>query len=459
MSLRWKVFWSLFVGCMFCGTIAVCVGLAYVLPLSTDLPNVKRFIESPSSQTSEILDRNGALIGCVADEWRHSLPVEKIISTRAAQIIVAKEDHRYWQRKSLFWGLTFILDPHSLISAVLANYSSGRVVKGGSSIVQQLAKQMLPQEEQKQRTFKRKIRELLVAIELVTKLNKQEILALYLNEICFGDNRYGLQAAAEHYFSKNADNLSVRESALLAGMIKAPAFVAPLKYPQHAKIQLNNALRSALKAGAISPEEFEKAYMNPDGDEQLPLNDAYDKSCRAFPFAARSALDQMQALGFYFDNRQMTLSWTGFRIYISIDSEAQKYAEEAVKKALADYHARLGDKAIDANGAMVVIENKTGKIIAVVGGADYGKNKFNVAMSGIRQAGSAFKPIIYASYFESLVAKRIAPDTLLDQPISSGGKIKLAGNAVPQKTHGEKHLVTSQNTEQCGILLTHSRKK
>ncbi len=410
----------------FFGFIAVCASLilgfayGYVMRIKRDLPSVERYLDLPSPQTSDIFDRNGSRIGCVAIEKRYNMPLEKIIHTRTAQIIVAKEDRRYWEREPYLGGINFILDFYSMARAIEENLVAGKIDQGGSTIVQQTVKQILSPEERSQRNIERKIKEVLLAQKIVQKLSKEQILALYLNELPLGDNTYGIPAAAHHYFSKDVENLNVRESALLAGIIKAPAIFSPRHHPERAKKQLNEALERALRANVITEVEYKEAYMDPDGNEPLPLNEEYDQSCSNSPYAARAALDQIRdKLGLYFDDRQMNMLWDGIRVYTTIDASVQKYAEEAIAHALLDYHNRLGEKAINANGAMVIIENKSGKIIALVGGADYTKNRFNVIFDGERQIGSTIKPLIYSAYFEKLIEKGIPADQLLDQMISN----------------------------------------
>lgn len=381
-------------------------GATFYQYVERGLPSLAVFEHYRPLQTAYFFDSHGNLIGCQADEYREVLSKETIRTLRVAQIIISTEDERFPTRP-------YPVDMRAVLRAAYENWKAKKVVEGGSTLEQQAAKQLLPYEEQRERSFMRKIRELLLSVEITKKSDKDSVLAFYLNQIYFGHQQYGIQAAAHWYYGKDASELSIAEAATLAGLIKAPEIFSPLKHRKASEERRTVVLEVAYRNGVITKKEYETALK-----ESFVTSNNFRNACKSEPYVvdyARTILREKYNL--FFDKAKINDAWYGLRVHTTIDPEFQRHAQDAVKYTLNDYHLRQGEHAIDANSAALVLDNKTGAIRALIGGKNYTEDQFNVITQGMRQPGSAFKPPVYTAYIQRLVNNGESLEGILDRPI------------------------------------------
>lgn len=324
---------------------------------------------------------------------------------RLIEAILAVEDRRFYSHVGI--------DPVAVGRAIWRNLTKGGVVQGGSTITQQLAKNLF---YSPQRTFIRKVKEALAAIVLEAKYGKREILESYLNEIYLGQagfvSIYGVGEAAHRYFGKTLDELTTGEIAMIAGLIKGPNSFAPTKHRELAQQRRDVVLRVLRDQGRVTEEEWKTAVNEP--VRVAPPDDALAEA----PYFVDTVLKQVEeALG--------TPLPEGLRIDSTLDSLMQQTATEGLESGLARleraYPALKGSEQ-PLQGAVVVLDPSTGAILALVGGRDYRVSQFNRAVQAHRQAGSLFKPFVYLTAFEasrSGATPSMTPATLLaDEPVT-----------------------------------------
>ena len=301
--------------------------------------------------------------------------------------VLATEDRRF------YWH--FGVDPVGLGRAMVANYRAGAYVQGGSTITQQLAKNLFLKPD---RTLARKIEEMVLAVWLELRFSKEEILTLYLNRVYFGGGAYGLEAASERYFRKPARALTLPEAAMLAGLLKAPSRYSPTNDIGLARGRAAIVLQNMVDAGYISADEAHLANVSPASLEG---------------YAARGSINYFvdwvaEALPDYAGRPD-----TDVDVVTTIDPDLQREAEAVIAAILADDGA-----AMNAGQAALVAMTPDGAVRAMVGGRSYAQSQFNRAVQAKRQAGSAFKPFVYLAAVE----RGMSPDTLrIDRPVTYGG--------------------------------------
>ncbi|MGQ0485168.1 MAG: transglycosylase domain-containing protein [Hyphomicrobiales bacterium] len=300
--------------------------------------------------------------------------------------VIAIEDRRF----RAHWGI----DPQGLIRAAYENYRAGRVVQGGSTITQQLAKNLFLEPD---RTYWRKLQEMVLAIWLEARFSKDEILQLYLNRVYFGGGATGIEKAAQAYYRKPARDLSLAEAATLAGLLKAPATYNPATHPEAAAERAKLVLAGMTEEGAISPTEAARAIDNP--AEVVASN-----YVPATQYVADWVIEQLPE--FVRDYDQSIVVET------TIDPSLQFAAEKSLRRHLAEEGAKL-----DVGQAAFVMLDTSGAIKAMVGGRSYKKSQFNRAAKAKRQPGSAFKPFVYLAAIE----QGLTPDSVeIDEPVRIG---------------------------------------
>jgi len=302
--------------------------------------------------------------------------------------VIAVEDRRFYDH--------FGVDLRALVRAVVVNVQAGRVEQGGSTITQQVAKNLFLTPD---RTLPRKIKEALLAVKLEQRFTKDEILSLYLNRVYFGSGTYGIEAAAERYFGRPAKELTVYQAALLAGLLKAPSRYNPVRDADLAKTRAEIVLSTMVDTGVLTPEQGKAALKNASRTLKGVINPtAYGRHF------ADWVVGQAEAYVGAVDRDLV--------IHTTLDGRIQTRAE----KILTAHLEKSGAKLKVQQGAVVVLSTD-GAVRAMVGGKDYGESQFNRATQALRQPGSAFKPFVYVAAIE---AGYRPDDMVTDAPIKIG---------------------------------------
>jgi penicillin-binding protein 1A len=361
--VRKAIYWSL-VLCLWAG-----LGVAgLVVYYGSRMPSADTWAMPDRPPNIKIVDVNGALLANRGSTGGEAVPLDAM-SPYIPQAVMAIEDRRYYHH--------FGVDPIGFARAMVSNVMAGRMVQGGSTVTQQLAKNMFLTPD---RTLERKVQEVLLAIWLESKYSKDQILAMYLNRVFFGANSYGVEAASRRYFNKSARDVSLTEAAILAGLLKAPSALSPAKNPEGAMARAKLVLNAMEEEGYITQEELVAAV-----DNKPMKSKSYWTG--AEHYAADMVMDELP--GLIGEVKEDVIVDT------TIDRTLEKAAEKAIKTVL----DKEGKKLNASQAALVSIDG-TGAIRAVVGGRDYAASQFNRAFKARRQPGSAFKPFVYAAALE-----------------------------------------------------------
>jgi len=362
--------------------------LLFIFTLIQDLPSPEALGARQIIESTKIYDREGeTLIHELFDEERRTIIPFEEISQSIKDATIATEDNNFYIHKAV--------DLKAILRAALANLKAGGVSQGGSTITQQLAKNAFLSAE---RTFSRKAKELVLAFRLEGQFTKDEILGLYLNQIPYGSNAYGIESAAKTYFKKTSQELSLAEVALLTSLPKAPSYYSPWGTHIDELLRRKNSVLDKMESlGFISEEEKTEAQ-----NQQL-IFEAPDNSIKAphFSIAVQEYLNEK--FGEDFVRR------AGLKVITTLDWELQEIAERVVKEGV----ERNTDLYGGTNGALIAQDTDTGQILAMVGSVDYfnveAEGNFNVATLGLRQPGSATKPFTYLTAFK----KGFTPETVI----------------------------------------------
>lgn len=369
--------------------------------------------QMPSASSWSIPDRppnvkitalDGTLVANRGTTGGEAIALEEM-SPFLPQAVMAIEDRRFYYH--------FGVDPLGLARA-LVNNLTGRSIQGGSTLTQQLAKNLFLSPE---RTFERKIQEVMLAFWLEHKFTKDQILAMYLNRMYFGSNAYGVEAASRRYFNKSARDVNLAEAATLAGLLKAPTRLSPARDPKAAEERAQVVLSTMRQEGYVTAEEAKTAMSQPPAKARSYWSGAEH-------YAADMVIDEVKSL--------IGEVKTDINVQTTLDLRLEKQAETALTAAL-----EKEGKKVNASQAALVSVDATGAIRAVVGGRDYTDSQFNRAAKAKRQPGSAFKPFVYAAALEA----GYRPDTMM-----TDGPVKI-GNWTPenydQKYRGQVTLSTA----------------
>ncbi len=321
------------------------------------------------------------------------------------ETVLTIEDRRFYSH--------FGIDPIAVGRAIWANFTKGGVVQGGSTITQQLAKNLF---YSPQRTMGRKFKEALAALVLEVKYTKQNILESYLNEIYLGQagfvSIYGMSEAAHRYFGKTLQQLTVDEVAMVAGLIKGPNSYAPTKHPELAKQRRDVVLRRLKEIGLLTEEAWNRAVKEP--VRVTPPEDVLTDA----PYFVDAVLREVEEAG-------VVPIPEGSRIDSTLDPMIQQAATEALERGLAKLektYSHLSNSPDPMQGAVVVLDPKNGSVLALVGGRDYRRSQFNRAIQARRQPGSLFKPFVYLAALEAAregqVGQLTAASLLADEPVT-----------------------------------------
>jgi penicillin-binding protein 1A len=323
-------------------------------------------------QNSFIYAADGSMLGSIPAEKNRQPLKLKQVSKAVPQATIAIEDRRFYNHVGV--------DVSGVFRAAFKNIEAGRIVEGGSTITQQLVRNLYIGNE---RSFTRKAKEACLALKLDARWSKEKILETYLNQVYFGNHAYGIEAAAQTYFSKPAKKLFLAEAALLAGLPQAPSVFDPFNRPVEAVARRNDVLRAMLQAGYIDVQQFEKAAS---ASLKLKRGELYTRIREPYFFSyVRDLLIKEYGVS--------TVRSGGLKVFTTIDPSFQKHAIEAIKSTL--------PYPDDPASAIVSINPKNGAIRAMTAVAPQRKNlQFNLAAQGRRQAGSAFKTFVLAEAVE-----------------------------------------------------------
>jgi penicillin-binding protein 1A len=368
-------------------------GAGFIIFSIWDLPEINLLEQYKPSITSRVYSDNNRLIAEFYLENRTPVAFADV-PDMLIKALIATEDTRFYSHHGL--------DPRGIARAMYRNIRARKVLEGGSTLTQQLAKVLFLNPD---RSYSRKLKEMALALRIEQRYTKQEILSLYLNQIYFGSGAYGVEAAARIYFGKSAKDLTIAECALLAGLPRTPTYYSPFKSPTSALGRRAYVLNRMAASGVISVAQAEEAKKVP-----LPVRAGVKISGSAPYFVEYVRQKVEERFG------SSLLYAGGLNIYTSINDELQSYAEQAVAAGILKIesrHKHRGRSPLQA--ALLSIEPASGRIRAMVGGRDFGQSQFNRAWQALRQPGSAFKPIIYAAALERGFG---ASDMLDDSPLT-----------------------------------------
>ena len=334
-------------------------------------------------QSTQFFDKDGKLIANTFKEENREYVKYDDIPARIIEGLVAIEDTQFFEHHGV--------NPDAISRAIIKDIAAGGFVEGASTLTQQLVKMLILTREKK---LIRKVKEALLSIRLETILTKEEILERYLNHVYFGHNYYGIKTAAKGYFNKDLYELTLKEMAILVGLPRAPSFYDPTKNLKISLARANQVITRLNTLGWINKEQFENSM------KEIPTIFNQTLTKNKAPYAVDFAISQLI-------NDIPDILSGGYKVYLTIDLDAQEIAQEALKTSYEsalkrDLEFRKSEKkpnddsyVKELNGALISIESNSGKILALSGGIDYSQSVFNRAFQSKRQAGSSIKPFLY----------------------------------------------------------------
>lgn len=352
---------------------------------ATDLPDVDKAFNATRRPIITVLAADGATLVRTGDLYGRLSQLEDLPQA-LPQAVMATEDRRFYSH--------FGVDIIGLSRAMIANVRAGRIVQGGSTITQQVAKNLFLTPE---RTIKRKIQELMLALWLEQKFSKDQILTIYLNRVYLGAGTYGVDAASQKYFGRPAGQLSVYQAAMLAGLLKAPSRYNPIAHPARAKARTALVLKNMVAAGYLTKADAGRANVRTGRTTK-------EGASRGSRYFIDWVLEQVSD---YINPGDRDLI-----VRTTLSPDVQRLAEAGVEKALAKGGAKAG-----IGQAALVAMTPDGAVRAMVGGRSYAKSQFNRVTQARRQPGSAFKPFVYLAGLESGLAPG---DILFDESVAIG---------------------------------------
>lgn len=357
----------------------------YLYLLTRSLPDVTKISRIIPNETTKIYSVDGVILAELHKEENRIIVPYSRISDTIKKSVVAMEDARFYKHHGV--------DPYGILRAIVISFLHRSRISATSTITQQLARHLFLT---KKRKISRKINEILLALKIERNYTKEEILEMYLNQVYWGHNAYGIESASNLYFNKNAKDLSVAESAMLTGILQAPEMYSPFRNYELAMRRKNIVLGRLLKTKVINKSQYNVAKA-----EKIELAERKKIKYKA-PYFTSMIVDQL--IEMYGEDNVYS---SGLKVYTPLNYELQEAAEKAV------YWAVNKSKAASLNftqAAMLAIEANTGHILTMVGGYDFLNNQFNKTTQAMRQPGSAFKPFVYLTALN----KKISPGTIFD---------------------------------------------
>lgn len=411
--------------------------LLYVLLLIPFTPGIGDLRKAKSEAPSVLLATDGTVLAEYRRINRQWVALDKM-APNVVNALIATEDRRFYQHHGI--------DFRRLAGAVLSTLSGD--LQGGSTITQQLARNLYPEEIGRAATLTRKIKEAITALKIEAVYSKREILETYLNTVPFLYNAFGIEMAARTYFDKSADQLDVLESATLIGMLKGTSYYNPVQNPERALQRRNLVLAQMAKDGKLDPAKL--AALS-----KRPLKLDFERQVVSLGPAPHVAQHLRSWLIAWADRRGYDIQSDGLRVYTTVDVKLQKAANQAVTRQLAqlqklaDGRRKTGQERAVLQAGFLALDPRNGAVRAWVGSHDFAQEQFDHVSQARRQPGSTFKPFVYGAAF----MQGFNPtDTFLDQPVtisSPGSEAWTPSDATPpsyQPTSLRDALVYSKNT-------------
>lgn len=372
------------------GGVIIGGGIVY---FSQNLPDIRDIYKTFRRPSLTLYDQNGILLATYGDTYGEMVAVENL-PNHVSEALLAVEDKRFYDH--------FGIDIIGILRAFWVNYQAGGVVQGGSTLTQQLAKNLLQAHQlysPHDRSFKRKIQEAILAVILESKLTKKQILTLYLNRVYFGGGAFGVDAAAMRYFGRHAKEISLYEAAVLMGLLKAPSRYSPAQNPERSDGRARQVLLKMVEAGFIASDTMETALAM----ATPPPEVSNASSVRYFTDWVVDTLSQYVSLDQDLD------------VHTTLDLSLQEIAEEKAKTVM-----ETTGKKWNAEQLAFVTMTPDGAVKAMLGGTDYRLTKFNRATQALRQPGSVFKFFTFLAAVES----GMKPEIMIDDTPFTIGKWK-----------------------------------
>lgn len=355
------------------------------------LPPISNFDDIKPNPVTSIYSLDGEVIKTFTVFRFEKVSIDDIPAD-LKNAVISTEDKNFYRHRGF--------DTFGLVRSIFANIKAGSLKQGASTITQQLARILFLSNE---RTFDRKIKELIIAHRIEKTISKNEILELYLNSVYLGSGTYGVLSASKTYFDKELDELTLAETALIAGLPQAPSVYSPFQNPDAAINRRNQVLKRMYKTGCITKEQYEAAKKEELHLSKKPRLYSFNKA----PYFIDFVLNELERLGF----EEQEISQGGLKIYTTLDLKSQEAAQNAIVNDLNAY----GLKSNNTQMALFSFSPTTGRIYAYVGGKNYEQSQYDRIVNAIRPPGSAFKPFVYTVALQQGIG---VDDIIDDSPIS-----------------------------------------
>ena len=411
--------------------------LLYVLVLIPFTPGIGDLRKAKSETPSVLLASDGTVLAEYRRSNRRWVTLDKI-SPHVVNALISTEDHRFYEHHGIDLRRTF--------GALLSTLSGE--LQGGSTLTQQLARNLYPEEIGRATTITRKVKEAITALKIEAVYSKDEILETYLNTVPFLYNAFGIEMAARTYFDKSADKLDVLESATLIGMLKGTSYYNPVLNPDRARKRRNLVLAQMAKHGKLDPARL-------DALGKRPLRLDFERQVEPLGAAPHVAQHLRKWLISWADSKGYDIHSDGLRVRTTIDANIQKLANQAVARQLAqlqklaDGQRKAGAERALLQAGFLALDPRSGAVRAWVGSRDFAQEQFDHVSQARRQPGSTFKPFVYGAAFMQGLSPSYA---FIDQPVaidSGGGDVWTPSDATAptgQPTTLRDGLVYSKNT-------------
>ncbi len=392
-------FGKLFKFSLIFGGIGFVVAILVAMYYSRFLPDIDSISTYIPAETTKIYSSDGIILAELhQEENRIRIPIDNISET-LQQTVIAMEDTDFYKHHGI--------NLKGIMRALYRDIQAMAFVEGGSTLTQQLARNLFLE---KQKKIERKIKEILMALEIERKYTKTEILELYLNQVYWGHNAYGIESASQMYFDKKSKYLTLAEAAGLVGMLKGPELFSPFRYYDRYKRRQRVVLQRMQNLGLITAEQAEDAF-----NEKMNLAGRKRHRYKAGFFTSYVVDQLVEMYG------EEALYTSGMKVYTTLNYELQQHAEAVVKK-YRDFGNQVfvlkGERYPSLNykeAALLAIDPRNGYVMAMQGGVDFGDSQFNRTVQAHRQPGSAFKPFVYLAAFD----KGFSPGTIVsDTPVT-----------------------------------------